>query len=120
MQLEEMRGVKKLGEDDPALIEEIGRQKLELEEKNDALLQELQEILEALGCIDRPRVERTAGFRGRTQADSRQHGRCAEPAQLHSQFIARCKRGFRELREFKQLTGWEIAKTAITQLANGI
>ncbi len=42
VQLEEMRGLKKLGEDDPALIEEIGRQKLELEEKNDALLQELQ------------------------------------------------------------------------------
>jgi len=41
VQLEEMRGLKKLGEDDPALIEEIGRQKLELEEKNDALLQEL-------------------------------------------------------------------------------
>jgi molecular chaperone HscB len=42
LQLEELRGLKKAGEDDPALIEEIGRQKLELEEKNDALLQELQ------------------------------------------------------------------------------
>jgi molecular chaperone HscB len=42
MQLEELRGLKKMGEDDPALIEEIGRQKLELEEKNDALLHELQ------------------------------------------------------------------------------
>jgi molecular chaperone HscB len=37
-----LRGLKKAGEDDPALVEEIGRQKLELEEKNDALLQELQ------------------------------------------------------------------------------
>jgi molecular chaperone HscB len=43
MQLEELRGQKKMGEDDPALIEEIGRQKLELEEKHDALLGELQD-----------------------------------------------------------------------------
>jgi molecular chaperone HscB len=42
MQLEELRTQKKIGEDDPALIEEIGRQKLELEEKYDALLEELQ------------------------------------------------------------------------------
>jgi molecular chaperone HscB len=42
MQLEELRGLKKMGEDDPALIEEIGRQKLELEEKHDALLDELR------------------------------------------------------------------------------
>jgi len=33
---------KKMGEDDPALIEEIGRQKLELEEKHEALLGELK------------------------------------------------------------------------------
>jgi len=43
MQLEELRTHKKMGEDDPALIEEIGRQKLELEEKQEALLQELQD-----------------------------------------------------------------------------
>ncbi|HUO27241.1 MAG TPA: Fe-S protein assembly co-chaperone HscB [Candidatus Aquilonibacter sp.] len=42
MQLEQLRTQKKMGEDDPALIEEVGRQKLELEEKFDALLQELQ------------------------------------------------------------------------------
>jgi molecular chaperone HscB len=42
MQLEELRAQKKMGEDDPALIEEIGRQKLELEEKQEALLRELQ------------------------------------------------------------------------------
>jgi len=42
MQLEELRAHKKMGEDDPALIEEIGRQKLELEEKHDALLRELE------------------------------------------------------------------------------
>src|SRR5271166_4571556 len=41
-QLEELRIQKKMGEDDPALIEEIGRQKLELEEKHEALLEELQ------------------------------------------------------------------------------
>ena len=42
MQLEELRMQKKMGEDDPALIEEIGRQKLELEEKQESLLHELQ------------------------------------------------------------------------------
>jgi molecular chaperone HscB len=43
MQLEELRMHKKMGEDDPALIEEIGRQKFELEEKQEALLRELQD-----------------------------------------------------------------------------
>ena len=42
MQLEELRAQKKLGEDDPALIEEIGKQKLELEEKEEALLEQLK------------------------------------------------------------------------------
>jgi molecular chaperone HscB len=42
MQLEELRTQKKMGEDDPALIEEIGNQKHDLEEKQEALLHELQ------------------------------------------------------------------------------
>jgi len=42
MQLEELRAQKKLGEDDPALIEEIGNAKLELEQKHEALLDELK------------------------------------------------------------------------------
>jgi molecular chaperone HscB len=42
MQLEELRTQKKAGEDDPALIEEIGNQKHDLEEKQEALLRELQ------------------------------------------------------------------------------
>jgi molecular chaperone HscB len=42
MQIEELRTQKKMGEDDPALIEEIGRHKLELEEKHKALLHELE------------------------------------------------------------------------------
>jgi molecular chaperone HscB len=42
MQLEELRAQKKMGEDDPALIEEIGNQKHDLEEKQEALLRELQ------------------------------------------------------------------------------
>jgi molecular chaperone HscB len=41
MQLEELRMQKKMGEDDPALTEEIGEQKLSLEAKQDALLREL-------------------------------------------------------------------------------
>src|ERR1700719_4614551 len=42
MQLEELRAQKKLGEDDPALIEEVGKQKLELEQKREALSEELK------------------------------------------------------------------------------
>lgn len=42
MRLEELRMQKKMGEDDPALIEEIGRQKLELEAKQDAILRQLE------------------------------------------------------------------------------
>jgi molecular chaperone HscB len=42
MQLEELRRNKKMGEDDAALIAEIGKQKQSLEGKHQALLQELQ------------------------------------------------------------------------------
>jgi molecular chaperone HscB len=42
MHLEELRAQKKLGDDDPALLEEIGKAKLSLEEKYDALLNELK------------------------------------------------------------------------------
>lgn len=54
MQLEELRMQKKMGEDDPALIEEIGRQKLELEEKYEGLLEELKTYWKEWdGLIDR-------------------------------------------------------------------
>lgn len=42
MHLEELSAQKKLGEDDPALLEEIGKAKLSLEEKYDALFNELK------------------------------------------------------------------------------
>ena len=42
MHLEELRAQKKSGEDDPALLEEIGKAKLSLEEKYDALFDELK------------------------------------------------------------------------------
>ena len=42
MHLEELRAQKKMGEDDPALLEEIGKAKLSLEQKHDALLAELK------------------------------------------------------------------------------
>jgi molecular chaperone HscB len=42
MQLEELRMQKKLGEDDPALIEEVGKQRLELENKYESLTEELK------------------------------------------------------------------------------
>ena len=43
MQLEELRTQKKMGKDDAALIEEIGRQKLELDAKQGSLLRELED-----------------------------------------------------------------------------
>ena len=42
MQLEELRMQKKIGEDDPALLEEIGKEKLKLEEKHEAHLRDLK------------------------------------------------------------------------------
>jgi molecular chaperone HscB len=42
LHLEELRMQKKMGEDDPALLEEIGKAKLSLEEKYDALFNELK------------------------------------------------------------------------------
>jgi len=42
MHLEELRMQKKMGEDDPALLEEIGKAKLSLEEKYDVLFNELR------------------------------------------------------------------------------
>jgi molecular chaperone HscB len=42
MQLEELRMQKKTGDDDPTLLEEIGKHKLELEKKYEDLLQVLQ------------------------------------------------------------------------------
>jgi molecular chaperone HscB len=43
MHLEELRMNKKMGDDDPALFEEIGKAKLSLETKHEALLRELQD-----------------------------------------------------------------------------
>ncbi len=42
LHLEELSAQKKLGEDDPALLEEIGKAKVSLEEKYDALFSELK------------------------------------------------------------------------------
>jgi molecular chaperone HscB len=43
LHLEELRMNKKMGDDDPALFEEIGKAKLSLETKHEALLRELQD-----------------------------------------------------------------------------
>src|SRR5271169_3889850 len=44
MQLEELRMHKKMGEDDPALIEGLGKEKLKLEEKHQLLIDELKDL----------------------------------------------------------------------------
>src|SRR5579863_887833 len=54
MHLEELRMNKKVGDDDPALFEEIGKAKLSLETKDEALLHELQAYWKEWdGVIDR-------------------------------------------------------------------
>jgi molecular chaperone HscB len=54
VQLEELRMNKKMGDDDPALIEEIGKQKFALEAKHQTLLDELKTHWKAWdGLIDR-------------------------------------------------------------------
>jgi len=54
LHLEEMRMNKKMGDDDPALFEEIGKAKLSLEAKHEALLRELQTYWKEWdGLIDR-------------------------------------------------------------------
>jgi len=54
MQLEELRMNKKMGDDDPALIAEIAKQKLSLEAKYEALVQELRTYWKTWdGLVDR-------------------------------------------------------------------
>ena len=77
MHLEELRMQKKMGEDDPALLEEIGKAKLSLEEKHDALLTELKTEWSQLGQIGGRRDRR------RQAEDSRPDGGCAKPQKLH-------------------------------------
>jgi molecular chaperone HscB len=69
MQLDELRTNKKMGDDDPALIEEIGRQKLELEEKHEVLLHELQTYWKSWdGLIDREQAGQAVSEQEREQA----------------------------------------------------
>jgi molecular chaperone HscB len=66
MHLEELRGQKKAGEDDPALLEEIGKAKLSLEEKYDALFDELKaEWKKWDAAVDSGREEDLMGIRDR-------------------------------------------------------
>jgi molecular chaperone HscB len=67
-QLEELRMLQKTGEDDPALIAEIGKQKLALEAKHEALLQELQTYWKAWdSLIDRGQAGKPATSAERAQ-----------------------------------------------------
>jgi len=68
MQLEELRMNKKVGEDDPSLIVEIGKQKLSLEAKHEALLQELKNYWTAWdSLIDRGQAGSPATSEERTK-----------------------------------------------------
>ena len=69
MQLEELRMQKKTGEDDPALLEEIGKHKLELEKKYEALLRELQGYWKTWdGLIGREQAGQSVSAEERKQA----------------------------------------------------
>jgi molecular chaperone HscB len=68
MQLEELRMNKKMGDDDPALIADIGKQKLPLEAKHEALLEELQQYwTEWDGVIDRRQAGSPAAIEERAR-----------------------------------------------------
>jgi len=68
MQLEELRMSKKMGEDEPGLIAEIGKQKLALEAKHEALLFELKTDWESWDrLIDRSRAGDPATTEERAQ-----------------------------------------------------
>jgi len=68
MELEELRLNHKMGEEDPALIAEIGKQKVALEAKYDALLEELQTYWKTWdSLIDRSRQENAEAADDRTQ-----------------------------------------------------
>ena len=72
MQLEELRMHKKAGEDDPALIEEIGTQKLELEAKHEALIEELKKYWNAWdSLIDRSQAGKPAAAQEATQVTAK-------------------------------------------------
>jgi molecular chaperone HscB len=69
MQLEALRTNKKVGDDDPALMEEIGRHKIELEEKYEALLRELQTYWKSWDAlIDREQAGQAVSEQERKQA----------------------------------------------------
>jgi molecular chaperone HscB len=72
MQLEELRMNQKMGEDDPALVAEIGKQKLALETRYDALLDELKEHWKAWDkLIDRVPDGGPATAEARTQVTAK-------------------------------------------------
>ena len=64
MQVEELRMQKKMGEDDPALIEEIGKHKLALEQKYEELFQELQRYWKLWDRLIEPAKERDPEKKG--------------------------------------------------------
>lgn len=69
IQLEELRMQKKTGEDDPALLEEIGKHKLQLEKKYDDLLKELQGYWKIWdGLIEREHSGQSVSTEERKQA----------------------------------------------------
>ncbi len=91
MQLEELRMQKKMGEDDPALIEEIGRPEARTRRKAGSASARASRSLEDVGWNDPAGTQRSARLRRRTQAGTRQNGGRAEPQKLHPQPGSGCE-----------------------------
>ena len=92
LQLEELRMQKKMGEDDPALIEEIGKQKLELEEKYESLSDELKTYWNDWDQLPSDATEEEQ------EKSQRQDGRPFESSVLHKKSGSRRERSIGELR----------------------
>ena len=97
MQLEELRTQKKMGEDDPALIEEIGNQKARTGRKAGSASARVAGRWKIWDGMIQREHERPARLRRRAQAGARQNGGRAEPPQLHPELGSRRKRSAGEL-----------------------
>ena len=88
MHLEELRMNKKVGDDDPALFEEIGKAKLSLEAKYEVAPAGTAGKLERLGQRNRPRP---GSKRSRARASKKQNGGHTQPPQLHPESGPGCE-----------------------------
>ena len=93
MQLEELRMNKKMGEDDPALIEEIGKAEAVARNQARSAPARVEKYWNEWDGV----IDRGAEASPRTRASKRQDGGRTKSPQLHPQSGTGCERGFGEL-----------------------